>query len=174
MNRHYLTLTVGTVVLVFLQVVILNHLRIFDYFMPILYLYPLLKMPLQSERWVLILFGATVGLLMDLLMNTPGLNIASTTLAVYVRYPLLSALIPDEVLDEEDGPIVPSPRVMKLVPYLLYLLILTFIHVFTLMGLEAFSMGLFALLVPYVLGSTVFSVVLYLVFDLFSYKKKRE
>lgn len=172
MNKYYLTLIIGTIVLIFLQVFVLNHLWVFDYFMPILYLYPLLKMPLQSETWLLLIYAAVTGLVMDLLMNTPGLNMAAIVLAAYCRKPLLLGLISDDALEEEDGLIIPGTKTMKFLSYLLYLLILTVIHIGTLLSLEGFSLGLFGFLVPFILGGTAITVVIYLLFDLFSRKKR--
>ena len=100
-------------------------------------------------------------------MNTPGLNMAATVFAAYCRNPLLRALISDEVLEEADGLFVPGRKTMKFFPYLFYLLILTFIHIGTLLTLEGFSVGLFTFLVPFILGGTAITVVIYLLFDLF-------
>ena len=173
MNRqHYLKLVIGLPVLIFAQLVVLNHLMIFEYFLPFLYLYPLLKMPYETGRWTLLLIAAVTGFTMDLLMNTPGLNMAATVLTVYCRRPLLTALIPDDVLEDWDEEIVPGPKTMKFFPYLMYLLVLTLLHVGVLLSLEGFSLGLFSLILPYILGGTVFSIVLYLLFDLFSNKKE--
>ena len=172
MNGHYLRLVIWLPVLIFVQLVALNHLRIFEYFLPVLYLYPLLKMPYDTGRWTLILIAAVTGFIMDLLMNTPGLNMAATVLTMYCRKPLLTAMIPDDVLDDWDGDIVPGTKTMKVFPYLLYLFILTLAHVSVLLILEGFSLGLFRLILPYILGGTVFSFVLYLLFDLFSFKKE--
>ena len=172
MNGHYLRLVIWLPVLIFVQLVALNHLRIFEYFLPFLYIYPLLKMPYEAGRWTLILIAAVTGFVMDLLMNTPGLNMAATVLTMYCRKPLLTALISDDVLDDWDGEIVPGAKTMKFLPYLLYLLVLTFVQVGVLLSLEGFSLGLFSLILPYILGGTVFSIVLYLLFDLFSYKKE--
>lgn len=82
-----MTLIIGTIVLIFIQVFVLNHLWVFDYFMPILYLYLLLKMPLQFMTWLLLIYAAVTGLVMDLLDETPGLNMAAIVLAVYCRSP---------------------------------------------------------------------------------------
>ena len=172
MNKHYFSFFIGMPILIFLQVVVLNHLWIFEYFMPILYLYPLLKMPLETERWVILLLAALTGALMDLFMNTPGLNMASAVLAGYFRRPLLLALISEEILEETDGLLLPGGGTMKFFPYLLYLVLTTLVHTAALFGLEAFSLGLFKLVIPYIFGGTAFSVITYLLFDLFSHKKE--
>ena len=172
MNRHYISYFIGTLLLIFLQAVVLNHLRVFAYFMPVLYLYPLLKLPYETPKWVNVLLGALTGIVMDLLMNTPGLNMASGALTGYLRRPLLSAFLSEEALEESEGALVPESRVMKFFPYFFYLLTLTAIHVSTLFLLEGFSIGIFTLILPYILGSIVFTVLLCLLFDLFARRKR--
>ena len=174
MKKHYVTLIVGTAVLLFAQLVALNHFRLFGYLLPVFYLYPLLKLPLEAERWAMVLFGAISGFVLDLLMNTPGLNLAATTLAAYFRKNILFALIPSEVLDKEDGLIVPGAKEMKPGRYLLYLLILTAIHIATLTILEAFSLRVFNDLLLYMVGSVFFTLVVYVILDLFFYRRGKD
>lgn len=172
MLNRYTRLFVVTAVLIFAQAVLLNHLRLFHYFLPIVYLYGFLKMPYQSERWIMTLCGALAGFVLDLLMNTPGLNMAATTVAIYLRNPILRGLISEETLDESEGVLLPGISTLKPLPYLLYLLLTTLIHIAALMLFEALSVQLFVDVIPHIAGATAISTLLYLLFDTLSYRRK--
>lgn len=172
MLNHYIRLFVVTTVLILLQAVLLNHLRLFHYFLPIIYLYGFLKMPYQAQRSTLILSAAAVGFVLDLLMDTPGLNMAASTLTIYLRPTIFRTMTTVETIEDSDEALIPSARTIKFFPYLGYLLTLTLIHATTLMLLEALSVRLFVGVIPYILGTTVFSTALYLLFDALNFWKR--
>ncbi len=173
MARKYIITIIQLLFLVFVQVVFLNHLRLFTYFLPIVYLYPVFKLPIRTERWVTTLLGAFSGILLDAFMNTPGLNMAISTLVAYFRNPILNFILGDDIDDREEDSPAPSFMSMKSYKYLLYLSSLTFIHVTGLLLTETFSLSLFDRTIPYVLGSTLISIPLMLIFDAFGRRVKR-
>ena len=160
----------STAVLLFLQAILLNHLRLFHYFLPIIYLYGFVKMPYQAPRSFLTLSAAITGFVLDLMMNTPGLNMAAATLTVYMRPQILRTLTTEETIDESDGLLIPGARSIRVAPYLLYLLLFTLLHTTVLMFLEVLSVRLFVATIPYILGATVLSAALYLLFDALSFR----
>ena len=60
------------VVLVLLQVLVFNHIYIFGYGTPLLYIYLILKMPIKVPRNVVMLVGFLLGLTIDVFTNTLG------------------------------------------------------------------------------------------------------
>ncbi len=170
MLNQYTRLFVSTAVLLFLQAILLNHLRLFHYFLPIIYLYGFVKMPYQAPRSFLTLSAAITGFVLDLMMNTPGLNMAAATLTVYMRPQILRTLTTEETIDESDGLLIPGARSIRVAPYLLYLLLFTLLHTTVLMFLEVLSVRLFVATIPYILGATVLSAALYLLFDALSFR----
>lgn len=171
MFRKYINLLIVTGVLLLLQVTILNHMRLFSYFMPLLYGYYFLKMPFACEQWKLLLCAVMVGFFMDTLMNTAGLNIAALSAMVYLRKPLLRSLVKYEVWEdaEEDAPV--SMNIMSPMSYFLYLLISVTLHISILMLLEAFSVSIYQDLLPYILGSITITLPIFYIFDLLSLKR---
>ena len=166
MSKYTLRLGILTLVLLLLQVVLFNHLLLFQYFLPILYLYPLFKMPYRSEPWVLTVVAACIGFFIDLMMNTPGLNMASSALTLYLRPKLLSGLVDKDDIDnaDEENPLI-TPRLMGAGAYLLYILTLTLVQISTIFLLEFFSTGLLVHTLPYIGGSVVITVLLFMIFD---------
>ena len=174
MSKYTLRLGILTLVLLLLQVVLFNHLLLFQYFMPILYLYPLFKMPYRTEPWVLTLVAACIGLFVDLMMNTPGLNMASSALTLYLRPKLLGGLVDKDDLDnaDEENPLI-TPRLMGAGAYLLFILTLTLVQISTIFLLEFFSTGLLVHTLPYIGGSVVITVLLFMIFDALFIPHKR-
>lgn len=172
-SKYYISLTIQLVLLLFLQVIVLNNIRLFGYFLPILYLYPFLKMPIRMPQWSLTLIAFVAGIIMDMMMNTPGINCAAVTAAVYFREGIVRLLADEDDIDEgEDDDFIPSFRSMKVLRYLLYLLISLFIHIGSIMLLEAFSTRLFIGTVPYILGSVSISLILFIIFEFFRKERK--
>lgn len=167
MLKSYIKAVIQLLILVFVQVVCFNHIRLFEYFLPIVYLYPLLKMPCFTSRTMLTLLGAATGLLVDAFMNTPGLNMAITTLVAYLRNPILRAIVGDDVNEYSDENPEPSLTTIKSYKYLLYLLIMVALHISLLLLLEAFSLDQLVRTLPYVGGALLVSLPIMLVFDAF-------
>ena len=174
MSKYTPRLGILTLVLLLLQVVLFNHLLLFQYFLPILYLYPLLKMPYRSEPLVLSLVAACIGFFIDLMMNTHGLNMAASTLTLYLRPRLLSGLVDKDSLDnaDEENPLI-TPRLMGAGAYLLYILTLTLVQISTIFLLEFFSTGLLVHTLPYIGGSVVMTVFLFMIFDALFMPRRR-
>lgn len=69
------------VFLFLLQVLVFNHVHIFGYATPMPYIYFLLILPSDTPRWLYVLLGFVLGLLIDLFTNTPGMAAGSMTLS---------------------------------------------------------------------------------------------
>lgn len=151
----------------------MNNVRLFGYFLPIVYLYPLLILPYQTPRWLSVLFGGLIGFLLDMAMNSPGLNMGASTLIGFLRTPLLYNLSETEELEGISGPIRPSTYTIKPKNFFLYFAILVFIHIAVLMLVEAFSVNLFARIIPNILGSTVISLLIIFVLEALTPRKIR-
>lgn len=170
-NKYYISLIIQCIILIFTQVIVLNSIRLFGYFLPIIYLYPFLKMPIRMPQWSLMLLGFIMGLMIDALMNTPGINCAAITAALYFRVPILEMLVDEDDLEENETMFIPSFKSMKVLPYISYLFLCATIHIGLIMLLEAFSTQLFYRVVPYILGSTAISLLIFVIFDLLHRKK---
>ena len=71
--------------LVLLQVLILNNVHIAGYATPFLYIYLILKFESDVPRNALMLWAFFLGLAVDILSDTPGMNAAATVLLAFLR-----------------------------------------------------------------------------------------
>jgi rod shape-determining protein MreD len=77
-------------VLILLQVLLMNQISLFGIGTPILYVYFLTKLPMGSNRFYVITLGFIVGFIIDIFLNTPGMNAAATTIVAVMRKPLMN------------------------------------------------------------------------------------
>ena len=61
------------VILLLFQVLVLNHVHIYQYATPLLYIYFILKLNSQVNRKVIMGWAFALGLSIDIFSNTPGL-----------------------------------------------------------------------------------------------------
>ena len=140
--------------LVLLQVLILNNVHIAGYATPFLYIYLILKFESDVPRNALMLWAFFLGLAVDVLSDTPGMNAAATVLLAFLRPSLLRLFTPR---DNQDN-LVPSFKSMGITPFLKYTTASVFIHSLALLSIEFFSFSGIWLLLLRVALCTVLTV----------------
>ncbi|HBX46919.1 rod shape-determining protein MreD [Limibacterium fermenti] len=78
--------------LVLLQTLLLNRIHLFGVATPVLYIYFLLKLPIGRNPFYVIISGFMMGLLIDIFLNTPGMNAAATTIVAAFRKPVINLI----------------------------------------------------------------------------------
>ena len=75
------------------QVLILNHIHLFNVATPLVYVYFILLFPRNQQRWVSILLAFFLGLILDSFSNTPGEPRERHPLPLHLRlsYSLISS-----------------------------------------------------------------------------------
>lgn len=86
-------LTMFSVLLV-VQVLILNHIHLFQVATPLLYVFFAITFRRGTPMWIILLWNFGLGLLMDIFTNTPGLAAGCMTLVGFIQPYLLESLVP--------------------------------------------------------------------------------
>jgi rod shape-determining protein MreD len=121
--------------LIALQVFVLGNVHFLGIFLPLIYVYALLRWPADlSPNWTLI-FGFLLGFSVDMLSNTPGMHACATTLMAVLRYPVLRLFVSKEDLGNRDI----SEKTLSIAVFWRYAVILVLVHHTTLFLLESFS-----------------------------------
>jgi cell shape-determining protein MreD len=124
------------------QVFLLNKIPFLHRFIvPYLYFLFILWLPFSTPRIALLFIGFITGLILDYFKMTPGLYAAACVLIAYVRPFIIQLLITKET--NEITFHEPSPRGLGWGPYLVYALILTFLHHLYLTLLQWLQFGSF-------------------------------
>ncbi len=117
------------------QVLILNHIHLFNVATPLVYVYFVLLFSRNHERWLSIILSFFLGLILDAFSNTPGETAFALTLTAFLQ-PYVLGLYLDR---DDSNDYTPSMANMGFMKYATYVLLLTFVFCFTLFSLEAFS-----------------------------------
>ena len=134
---------------ILVQVLILNHIHLFNVATPLVYVYFILLFPRNQQRWVSILLAFFLGLILDSFSNTPGETAFALTLTAFLQPYFLSLYLERDNSDN----FTPSMAKMGFMKYATYVLLLTFIFCITLFTLEAFSFFNWAQWLLCILGS---------------------
>jgi rod shape-determining protein MreD len=154
--------------LVFLQVLILNHINLGGYINPYFYIYFILLLPFGTPKWMLLLISFALGLGVDLFTNTIGLNAAACVLMAFFRPFVISAISsgPESLIGD-----TPSLRNQGIKWFLYYAIILVLIHHFALFYLEIFRFSEFLSTLVRALLSSAFTLVLVLISEYMLYPR---
>jgi rod shape-determining protein MreD len=123
------------VILLLFQVLVLNHVHIYQYATPLFYVYFILKLNSQIERKALLGWAFAIGLCVDIFSNTPGLNAAAATLLAFVRPFLLFAQTQRDPTENFE----PGIAVMGFASFFRYALVCTLLFALVLNTLDTFS-----------------------------------
>ena len=84
--------------LVLIQVLFLNQIDLFGYIDPFIYLIIIIILPQNIEKWIILIFGVSTGILLDLFEGNLGLNMASLVFISYLKPYLQIITIPRTIL----------------------------------------------------------------------------
>jgi rod shape-determining protein MreD len=123
------------VLLVLFQVLALNNVQFLGFINPYIYILFIIALPVKTPRWLSLILAFILGLTIDIFSNTLGMHAFATVLIAFLRNGIINLFI---VLEENDNP-VPSFRSFGVTAYIKYMVLMVFIHHFSLFFLEAFS-----------------------------------
>ena len=166
-----LSYIIGYFALVLFQVLVLNRLDLSFYINPYVYPFFILVLPFRMQHWLLMVIAFLSGLLMDTFSGTAGIHAAATVFLAFVRPYLINVITPKGGYETEDRP---SVRGQGFSWFLLYTLLLVFLHHFFYFFLEVFSLtSAFSTLGKVLLSTIVSTILIVLLAYLFSRERKR-
>lgn len=123
--------------LILAHTLVFNHIHLMGYATPMPYVYALIILPHGTARWIYVVLGFCIGIVIDILSNTVGAAAAALTLVGLVTPLLLRTFAPDDNLEEE---FTPSIKTMQWGGFLKLAVAVTFIHTLVFFLLETFSL----------------------------------
>lgn len=123
--------------LILAHTLVFNHIHLMGYATPMPYIYALIILPHGTARWIYVVLGFCIGIVIDILSNTVGAAAAALTLVGLVTPLLLRTFAPDDKLEEE---FTPSIKTMQWGGFLKLAVAVTFIHTLVFFLLETFSL----------------------------------
>jgi len=159
------------IILVAIQVLVLNNIRLGGYINPYIYVLFILLLPVRIPKTLLLVLAFALGLCVDIFSNTLGMHAAATVFLAFCRPGILRALAPRDGYEAESSP---SMREISISWFLLYTLIMVFIHHLALFYLEVFRFNEFFSTFLRALVSTLFTVAIIMLSQFLFTKPKTE
>lgn len=123
-------------VTVLLQVFLFDNLSVSIYLNPLIYVAFIILLPVDTAPVAVLFAGLVMGMTMDFLMGTAGINTMASLLLAFLRPYILASLYSRD--DLRDGG-VPSPERLGHHVFLNYLVVLVAVHHAVFFSMEALS-----------------------------------
>lgn len=149
------------IMLLAVQILVLNNIHLWDCATPLLFVYLIISLPLNTPRSLAVFLGFLVGLISDIFSNTPGVAAAAMTLVGLIQRYWLSLFINRETPEDMN----PSIREMGFTKYLFFSFVLVLIFVIAFFTLEEFSFFHWQQWLLSIGGSLVITVILILTLE---------
>ena len=156
MLNYWIRQTLSFILLVFMQVWLFNKIHLFEFATPLLYIYFIIKLPVDMNRNWVVFLAALMGLTIDLFNFTLGLNMLAATIIAFLRFYILKLFAPRDVFESY----IPSFSTFGNLLLLRYAFLMTLLHQIILFTTESFSLFDPLSLILRVVGSTILTVLL--------------
>jgi len=149
------------IILVFLQVWLFGNIHLFGLATPLVYIYFLIKLPINMNRNAVLGLSALLGFILDIFSGTLGLTMFVMTIAGFLRYYLLKLFAPRDIFDDS----TPSFDTLGKLMFIRYAGTITLIHIFLLYSIESFSLFTPLLLFLRIISSFIITILLIFAFE---------
>ncbi|MDE7350460.1 MAG: hypothetical protein K2N25_05285 [Muribaculaceae bacterium] len=117
MNKSVISYTILFVILVLIQALLMNHIVLFDSAVCFIFIYFLIKLPIDISANLCLTLGFFLGLSVDMLSDTPGLNALCCTLLASLKRSVYFAY---EQHDDQKRNVAPSIGTMGILNFCKY------------------------------------------------------
>ena len=148
-------------VLLLVQVLVFNHIHLFNCATPLLYVYMPMLFSRNNSRWVVLFLSFFMGMAIDVFQNTPGVAMATMTFIGLIQ-PLILGVFMQQ---DSEADIVPSMRTLGVAKFSYYSFIITFLYCLVFFTLETFSFFNWLQWLETVGASTLLTYILILVLE---------
>lgn len=148
-------------VLLLVQVLVFNHIHLFNCATPLLYVYMPVLFSRNNSRWVVLLLSFFMGMAIDVFQNTPGVAMATMTFIGLIQ-PLILGVFMQQ---DSEADIVPSMRTLGVAKFSYYSFIITFLYCLVFFTLETFTFFNWLQWLETVGASTLLTYILILVLE---------
>lgn len=164
------------IVLILIQVLVLNNIQISGFINPYCYILFILILPFETPGWLLLILAFFLGMIIDVFPQgwlgngtALGFHMAASLAVAFVRPLILKWINPR---DEYEVGSKPSASDQGFSWYILYVSIMIGLHHFVLFFLEEFSFSRIPETFLRFLLSSVFTILLLLIWEGFRYQRK--
>lgn len=161
MNADLLKGILLSLVLCMAQALVFNHIHLLNVATPLLHVYFVVGFFRGTPRWVLLVWGFLMGLLIDMFENTPGVTCSSLTLLALLQPMLLELFVSH---DAPDG-LRAGFQTLGFAKYCYFLALLLLIYVVVFFSVEMFTFFHWLYWLECIGGSWLLTFILILVIE---------
>lgn len=169
--RELLTNSGRFILLIVAQILVFNNIALSGYVNPFVYVLFTMSLPREMHQSLVLILSFFMGICLDIFMVTPGLNTAALTFVAYIRPFIFRVLSPRDGYEFGMNPTVSD---MGWGWYLLYATAMVLSLHLILFSLENFSFSGIGQVIVKSLLSTVLTVLIIVVFQLFNAKPRKQ
>lgn len=136
MIKEVLNFLLLFVLMMALQVLICNHIALFNVAVPIIFIYFLIRLPVNLGNGWLFTIAFLTGLCVDICADTPGVNALACLVMAALKRPVFFAYVPR---DDKTRDIIPSVSTLGIAVYSKFLLTLVAIYCVLAFSIEYFN-----------------------------------
>lgn len=162
MSKSFFTFLILFVVLVLVQALILNHVVLFNVAVCFMFIYFIIRLPMDLGQNILLTLSFLLGLSVDVLSDTAGVNALACTILAAVKKPAFFAY---EQHDDKIRNIEPGISSMGWLNYTKFLITMSAIYSFLALAIEFFSFEDIGTLLIMTAASAIFTFVMLLATD---------
>lgn len=156
MNNIVLNNTIRFIALLFLQVLVFNHMNIFGNINPMVYIVWVFLFPIQKKRSLFLILSFFLGISIDFFSDSGGINAFAITFIAYLRLPILLAIQRKSDFDYAQF----NLRTISNNKAFLFIVTLTFIHHFIIFSLEYFSFNAISSIISNTILTSIFTIII--------------
>lgn len=156
MNSLNLKILVRFLALILLQVLVLNHINLFGYLNPMVYVVWVVLFPVRKNKSLFLILSFLLGLSIDFFSDSGGINAAATLFIAFIRLPILKIVLKKTDFDY----LLFNLRAISFSKAFLFISILTVIHHFIVFSLEYFSLNSFTTIISNTILTSVFTIII--------------
>ncbi|MDE6143010.1 MAG: rod shape-determining protein MreD [Muribaculaceae bacterium] len=136
MSNEVLRFSVLFVIMLLIQVLICNHIALFNVAVPIVFIYFIIRLPIDIGKGFLFTLAFLLGLCIDICSDTLGVNSLATTLLAAFKRPIFFAYVQR---DDKTKSLVPSISSLGVGTYCKYLVSMIGIYCIMAFSIEYFN-----------------------------------
>jgi len=136
MNKDILKFIILFILMVLVQVLICNHIALFNMAVPIVFIYFIIRLPMNLGKGWLFTFAFLIGLCVDICSDTLGINTLSCTLLSALKNPVYYAYVPK---DDKTVNLIPSISSLGIATYCKYLITMIGLYCLMAFAIEYFN-----------------------------------
>lgn len=168
MNKEIIKFSFLFIVILLAQVLICNHIAIFNVAVPIIFIYFIIRLPISLGKGILFTLAFTMGLCVDIFADTLGVNALACTLLAAMKRPVFYAYIPK---DDKTKYLTPSLSSLGVGIYCKYLITMVGLYCFMAFTIEYFNFAEVKEIVILAASSCLLTFVMLLAIDSLIIKK---